>query len=95
MYGKRLALGAAVVALVVGVTGALSNSSGQSAQPQAPGLSYGGHKGPRHAVVATAPVEGRYSRARTPVGDSSAAVHERSKRLLQRPLRGLVVPEPN
>ena len=42
MYGKRLALGAAVVALVVGVTGALSNSSGQSAQPQAPGLSYGG-----------------------------------------------------
>jgi hypothetical protein len=28
MYGKRLALGATVVALVVGVSGALSNSAG-------------------------------------------------------------------
>jgi hypothetical protein len=41
MYGKRLALGASVVAMVVGVSGALSNSAGQSQQP-APGLTYGG-----------------------------------------------------
>jgi hypothetical protein len=41
MYGKRLALGASVVALVVGVSGALSNSAGQSQQPT-PGLTYGG-----------------------------------------------------
>jgi hypothetical protein len=41
MYGKRLALGASLVALVVGVSGALSNSTGQS-QEQAPGLTYGG-----------------------------------------------------
>ena len=41
MYGKRLALGASVVALAVGVSGALSNSAGQPQQP-APGLTYGG-----------------------------------------------------
>jgi hypothetical protein len=41
MYGKRLALGASVVALVVAASGALSNSAGQSQQP-APGLTYGG-----------------------------------------------------
>jgi hypothetical protein len=44
MYGKRLALGASVVALVVAVSGVLNNSAGQSVQPQAPGLTYGGTK---------------------------------------------------
>ena len=43
MYGKRLALGALVVALVVGVSGALSNSAGQSQQPVL-GVAYGGTK---------------------------------------------------
>lgn len=44
MYRKRLGVGGLVVALVLGVFGALSNSSGQSTPQQAPGLTYGGTK---------------------------------------------------
>jgi hypothetical protein len=44
MYGKRFAVGGLVIAVFVGVSGALSNSSGQSAPQQAPRLTYGGTK---------------------------------------------------
>ena len=40
-YCKRLGIGGLVVALVVGVSGALSTSSGQSTPQPAPGLTYG------------------------------------------------------
>jgi hypothetical protein len=44
MYRKRLGVGALVIALVLGVFGAVSSSSGQSTPQQAPGLTYGGTK---------------------------------------------------
>jgi hypothetical protein len=44
MYRMRLALGALVVALVVGVSGALTSSSGQLPQQPTSGLTYGGEK---------------------------------------------------
>jgi hypothetical protein len=44
MYRKQLGVGGLVVALVLGVFGALSNSSGQSTPQQALGLTYGGTK---------------------------------------------------
>ena len=44
MYRMRLALGALVVALVVGVSGALTSSSGQLPQEPASGVTYGGEK---------------------------------------------------
>jgi hypothetical protein len=44
MSGKRLALGALLTAVVVVVSGAVSNSVGQPAQQQAPGVTYGGSR---------------------------------------------------
>ena len=44
MYRMRLALGALVVALVVGVSGALTSSSGQLPQQPTSGVTYGGEK---------------------------------------------------
>ena len=74
MYGKRFAVGALVIALFVGVSGALSNSSGQSAPQHAPGLTYGGTKAFEDARLRLHESRAVIAAIEIPWGDSTEAV---------------------